>query len=456
MQHKRKLSDHAEMSTRVPNTTVGDSDPREDDAGAPLEAGNMSGGNVPIEQLENDKIRAIMSKLIASLGDPKSLGGNVEPRRALLTILFAILTNLKVLETSKADCEDFNFGIRVTSNRSLWTKWSESVKLHMCHATDPDALSEVERIKRDIKYPQAVKSLETNIDVLEPNMSDFVKGVDTWIRDDLTIQWDMSGDASCLWGCLLNNWSFTKHSVGTEGSEMTQCELVDAMIHLIFYQSVKAEERCNLMLETELALPLPSTNKVPKVYYAKADAFVTKVPPRAALLKINMGLVSERITSTWSLQCLFYPLLELHVGVFALAAERPDDNTTERRMGMILCSMQYQRRILGLKNKYVYGAACIKGKLALYASAWKDESLEWMPVTTCEWNLRQPHEFIQCLYFLQVLQKHLDESFRDDYDNLDDEVLKMRARQMVSWRAVPDAIRRDSDEDDSDTSYDDS
>ncbi|KAL5521922.1 hypothetical protein ACEPAF_1776 [Sanghuangporus sanghuang] len=456
MQHKRKLSDHAEMSTRVPNPTVGDPDPREDEAGAPLESGNMSGGNVPTEQLESDKVHAIMSKLIASLGAPKSFGGNVEPRRALLTILSAILTNLKVLETSKAGCTDCNFGVRVTSNVSLWTEWSESVKLHMCHATDPDALSEVERIKRDVKYPQAVKSLETSIDVLEPNMSEFVQDVDTWVRDDPTIQWDMSEDAPRLWECLLNNWSFAKHSIGTEGSEVTQCELVGAMIHLIFYQSVKAEERCDLMLETELALPLPSTNKASKVYCAKADAFVTKVPPRAALLKISMGLVSERITSTWSLQCLFYPLLELHVGVFALAASRPDEDTTERRMGMILCSIQYQRRILGLKNKYIYGATCKKGKLALYASTWKDESLQWMPVTTCEWDLRQSHEFIQCLYFLQALQKHLDESFGDDYDNLAEEVLKRRVRQMVSWRAVPDAKRRDSDENDSDTSYNDS
>ncbi|KAL5513943.1 hypothetical protein ACEPAG_2704 [Sanghuangporus baumii] len=454
MQHKRKLSDHAEMSTRVLNPPVGDSDPREDEVGAPLESGNMSGGDVPTEQLENDKIRAIMSKLIASLGDPKSLGGNVEPRRALLTIIFAILTNLKVLETWKADREDFNFGIRVSG----FSSYAPCTLQSECNATDSEALSEVDRIKRDVKYPQAVKSLETSIDVLEPNMSEFVNSVDTWVRDEPTIQWDMSGDVPCLWGCLLNNWSFAKHSVGTEGSEVTQCELVDAMIHLIFYQSVKAEERCNLMLETELALPLPSTSKVPKVYYAKADAVVTKVPPRAALLKINMGLVSERITSTWLLQCLFYPLLELHVGVFALAASRPNDsiNTTERRMGMILCSIQYQRRILGLKNKYVYGATCIKGKLALYASAWKDESLQWMPVTACEWDLRQPHEFIQCLYFLQALQQHLYESFRDDYDNLDDEELKKRARQMVSWRAVPDVIRRDSDEDDSDTGFDDS
>ncbi|KAL5501168.1 hypothetical protein ACEPAH_9555 [Sanghuangporus vaninii] len=217
----------------------------------------------------------------------------------------------------------------------------------------------------------------------------------------------------------------------------------------------KVSYASGIRLETELARPLLSTNKVPKVYYAKADVLATKMPPRAALLKISMGLVSERITSTWSLQCLFCPLLELHVSVFALAASRPDDDTTERRMGMILCSMQYQRRVLGLKNKYIYGATCIKGKLALYASTWKDESLQWMPVTTCKWDLRQPHEFIQCLYFLQALHKHLDESFRDDYDDLDDEVLKRRVRQTVSWRAVPDVIRRDSDEDDSDTSYDD-
>ncbi|KAL5521925.1 hypothetical protein ACEPAF_1779 [Sanghuangporus sanghuang] len=432
------------MTTRVPNPPVGDSDSREDVGGVPLEPGNLSGEHVSVPQLESDDIHTVMTKLIASLGyDPKSLKRDIEPRQALLTILFAIPTKLKVLETSKAGCADCNFGVRVIEFSSY-----ASCTLTITGVTDPDALSEVERIKRDVKYPQAVKSLETNIDVLEPNMSEFVKSVDTWVRDDPTIQWDMSGDTPRLWERLLNNWSFAKHSVGMEGSEVTQCELAGAMIHLIFYQSVKAEERCEIMLEMELALPLPSVNNVPKVYYAKADALVTKVPPRAALLKISMGLVSQRITRTSSLQCLFYPLLELHVGVFALAAECRDEDITERRMGMILCSMQYQRRMLGLKDKYIYEATCIEGKLALYASAWKDESLQWMPVRTCEWDLRQSHEFIQCLYFLQALQKHLDESFGDDYDNVDEEVLKRRVRQMVSWRAEPDVIRRDSDEDD--------
>ncbi|KAL5501179.1 hypothetical protein ACEPAH_9566 [Sanghuangporus vaninii] len=157
------------MSTRVPNQPVGDSDPREDDGGVSLEPSNLSGEHVSVPQLESDEIHTVMTKLIASLGyDPKSLKGDIEPRQALLTILFAIATRLKVLQTSKAGCADCNLGIRVIEFSSY-----SSCTLTITGVT-------------------VVKSLKTSTDVLEPNMSEFVRDVDSWIGDDPSIQWDMS------------------------------------------------------------------------------------------------------------------------------------------------------------------------------------------------------------------------------------------------------------------------
>ena len=58
-----------------------------------------------------------------------------------------------------------------------------------------------------------------------------------------------------------------------------------------------------------------------------------------------------------------------------------------------------------------------------------------MRVPSCVWDLGNPVQFVQCLYFLWALKKHLDESFEDDFNSLDTDKLRNNVKnQKVSWR----------------------
>ena len=61
------------------------------------------------------------------------------------------------------------------------------------------------------------------------------------------------------------------------------------------------------------------------------------------------------------------------------------------------------------------------------------------------WDLRDPIQFIQCLYFLWELKKHLNESFRDDSDSFDISKLTGIVKQNPFWRNFGESKKQRKD-----------
>lgn len=95
---------------------------------------------------------------------------------------------------------------------------------------------------------------------------------------------------------------------------------------------------------------------------------------------IDLGLAEERFGQKFILDCLHNPSPTLYTGTFALEHKRSAEHSVDSRIAMDLCSIQHQRRLLGLKDKRVYGATCAEGTFSLFTSAWRDDvlvSAEW-------------------------------------------------------------------------------
>ncbi|KAL5480530.1 hypothetical protein ACEPAI_1800 [Sanghuangporus weigelae] len=291
-------------------------------------------------------------------------------------------------------------GSELASKPAFFSDWAAGVELFTAFSAGESVLSEIERIRTAVKYPEALKSVETTIDIQEPNMENFVVSVRAWSNNP-SIPWDVSSNDPRLWEYLLNNWSYAKNAVSKNLNEATQRELADAMLHLIFYQSVKEPgERYEIVFQ----------------------------------IKIGTTLVTEGVSKVAITHCLMQPPETLQLGAFALEAKRVDAATAVRQLKLDFCSMQYQRRMLSLKDKTVYGATFVGGKFKLYASKWIGERLACMPVHECTWDIADPVQFVGCLYFLLAMKRHLDKSFEDDFDSFDVERLKASIQKRSEWR----------------------
>ncbi|OCB92141.1 hypothetical protein A7U60_g496 [Sanghuangporus baumii] len=328
----------------------------------------------------------------------------------------------------------------LASEPAAWTAWSGAVKLFQFEVTQRDVLSEVERIKRNVKYPRALLTLESGVDIREPYMMEFVTAVNGWTIDDHTIQWDQTHSVPQLWEPLLFSWSHSKNAIENHHNEASQRPLAGSIMQLLFYQSAKApDERYEVLLGTELALHRPSKDYTPVPYCTKTDTIVVKQAPRQIQIAIDEGLISEGFAFKWVLASLYrLPLSKLQIGAFPLESKRLNGHSLDLQVAMDLSSIQHQRRILGLNDKYVFGATYAEGIFSLFASNWKGDHLIWMPVEPCSWDLKQPVRFIQCLYFLWAFKNHLDESFRDDFDTFNVEKLRANIRQGPFWRFARD------------------
>ncbi|KAL5521926.1 hypothetical protein ACEPAF_1780 [Sanghuangporus sanghuang] len=402
------------MSTNPPN-------PPSDTEGSSVQSGGPARGDA-IKSRDMEQVYSLMDTVVRILGkDP------AESRKRYNAILNS---NIRMDDEVKSIAAS-----DLASRADVFTAWASGIGLFPFNTSDNAVRSEIEGIKRMIKYPEALKSLETSIDVQEPNMQHFVASVKAWARDPL-IPWERSPNVPRLWGPLLNNWSHTKNAVDNRLDEATQRELVDAMLHLVFYQSVKQpDERHTVMLEAELALPRPPTGASLISVKAKADAIILKEAPDDCQIKISKALAMEGIAMPALFQCLMNSPKLTQIGTFALEAKRDDTMVAERQLELDLCSMQFQRRMLSLKNKTVYGATCVGGVFLLYASKWIEEGLACMPLDSCKWKITDPAQFVECLYFLLALKRHLDESLNDDFNSIDVGKLRASIQQGPIWRS---------------------
>ncbi|KAL5501169.1 hypothetical protein ACEPAH_9556 [Sanghuangporus vaninii] len=404
------------MSTDAPDLPLGHPAA---EVGTHVEAGEPAGGSVTSQIPDQSRLYGILDSLVTLLGLDKETLKNVE-----------------------ASIAASDLAVRPAA----WTAWAVSVKFFKYEETQPDVLSEVGRIKSSIKYPQALLTLETGVDIQEPNMLEFVTAVRDWTRDDRTIQWDQTRRVPRLWESLLFSWSHSKNAVENHYNEATQRPLVDSMMQLVFYQSAKTpDERYEILLEMQLALPRPSKDYTLVSYSAKADTVVVKQPPAGIRTVIDEALISDGFAFKWVLAFLYRPLPKLQLGAFPLESKRSALHYVDLQVAMDLSSIQHQRRILGLKDKHVYGATCAGGIFTLYASKWRGEHLTWMPVESCEWDLNHPVQFIKCLYFLWALKRHLDESFKDDFDSFNVGNVRANVKQGPFWRFAQDSKKRRND-----------
>ncbi|KAL5480532.1 hypothetical protein ACEPAI_1802 [Sanghuangporus weigelae] len=423
------------MSTGAPDLPLGR--PAED-----VEAGEPAGGSVTPQVPDQNRLYGILDSLVTLLGlDKEMLKAKYD---GIIKRSFNCSIRVSHLFCNILDISQQN---RILAVRpAAWTAWATSVKFWQYEETQPDVLSEVERIKSNIKYPQTLLGLETVVDIQEPNMSEFVTAVNGWTRDDHTIQWDQTHGVPRLWESLLFSWSHSKNAVENSHNEATQRPLVDSMMLLVFYQSAKTpDERYEVLLEMQLALPRPSKDYTLVSYSVKADTIVVKQPPAGIRTVIDEAVISDGFAFKWVLAFLLRPLPKLQLGAFPLESKRSALHNVDLQVAMDLSSIQHQRRILGLKDRHIYGATCAGGIFALYASKWRGERLTWMPVKSCVWDLKHPVQFIKCLYFLWALKKHLDESFKDDFDSFDVGKVRANFKQGPFWRFAPDSKKRRND-----------
>ncbi|KAL5501178.1 hypothetical protein ACEPAH_9565 [Sanghuangporus vaninii] len=414
------------MNTDPPNPPSG---------GQPVEPADPTDADSSTQISDRDQLIALMESFLLAKGY------NPGRFRGYYDLVINNLANLLKLAPRSIAASD------LANNQVAWDKWSQDVGLYLSGGDEEQFNAEIESICDNVKYPLALNSLEATINVAQPNMAQFVASIRSWIGNGESIQWDTDPDAPRLWESLLSSWSFTKNAVAKLRNEASQRPLADAMLHLIFYQSLLSDnERCEILLEAIVALPLPKGLDVPVISSAKADAIALKMPPRSTRTDVLKALAAQSISSNWLVEFLMPPLKYLHVGAFALEAKRTKNSTAEHQIGMYLCSMQHQRRVLSLKDKVVYGATCVAGDFQLYASAWRDQKLFFCPVETCIWDLKDPVQFIQCLYFLRALKIHLDESFKDDFDNFDKEKLAESLRKGLNWRNATSSTKRGNGE----------
>ncbi|KAL5501167.1 hypothetical protein ACEPAH_9554 [Sanghuangporus vaninii] len=396
------------------------SNPSADIEDSSVQSGEPAGEDA-IKPQDREEVYSVMDTLV------RKLGKNPEDYRAKYNI---ILNSIRMDDEVKSIAAS-----DLASRADVFTAWASGIGLFPFNTSDNAVRSEIEGIRRTIKYPEALKSLEASIDVQEPNMQHFVASVKAWARGPL-IPWERSPNVPRLWGPLLNNWSHTKNAVDNRLNEATQRELVDAMLHLIFFQSVKQpDERHTVMLEAELALPRPSAGASLISVKAKADAIILKEAPDDCQIKISKALAMERIAMPAMFQCLMNSPKLTQIGSFALEAKRDDAMVAERQLELDLCSMQFQRRMLSLKNKTVYGATCVGGVFLLYASKWIEEGLACMPLNSCKWKITDPAQFVECLYFLLALKRRLDESLKDDFNSINVGKLRASIQQGPIWRS---------------------
>ncbi|KAL5480531.1 hypothetical protein ACEPAI_1801 [Sanghuangporus weigelae] len=402
------------MSANPPNSPADTED-------STMQSGGPAGGDAT-KSKDMQQVYSLMDMVVRILGkDP------AKSRKRYNAILNSIrMDDEEVKSIAASD---------LASRADVFTAWASGIGLFPFNTSDDAARSEIDGIKSMVKYPEALKSLETSIDVQEPNMQHFVASVKAWTRDPL-IPWDRSPNVPRLWGPLLNNWSHTKNAVDNRLNEATQRELVDAMLHLVFCQSVKqSDERHAVMLEAELALPRPSAGASLISVKAKADAIILKEAPDDCQIKISKALAMEGVAMPALFQCLINSPKLTHVGTFALEVKRDDAMVAERQLELDLCSMQFQRRMLSLKDKTVYGATCVGGVFLLYASKWIEEGLACMPLNSCKWKIADPAQFVECLHFLLALKRHLDESLKDDFNSIDVGKLRASIQKGPIWRS---------------------
>ncbi|KAL5480533.1 hypothetical protein ACEPAI_1803 [Sanghuangporus weigelae] len=414
------------MNTDPPNPPSG---------GQPVEPADPADADSSTQIPDRDQLIALMESFLLAKGyDPERFRGYYD-------LVINNLANLLKLAPRSIAASD------LANNQAAWDKWSQGVGLYISGGGDEQFEAEIESICDSVKYPLALKTLEATINVAQPNMAQFVASIRSWIGNGESIQWDTAPDAPRLWESLLSSWSFTKNAIANLRNEATQRPLPDAMLHLVFYQSLLSDnERCEILLEAIVALPVPKGLDVPVISSAKADAIALKMPPRSTRTDVLNTLAAESISSNWLVEFLMPPLKYLHIGAFALEAKRTKTSTAQHQIGMYLCSMQHQRRVLSLKDKAVYGATCVAGDFQLYASAWRDQKLIFWPVETCIWDLKDPVQFVQCLYFLRALKTHLDGSFKDDFDNFDKENLAESLRKGLNWRKSTSSTKRGNGE----------
>ncbi|KAL5521927.1 hypothetical protein ACEPAF_1781 [Sanghuangporus sanghuang] len=279
-------------------------------------------------------------------------------------------------------------------------------------------------------------------------MANFVASIKAWTSVDSTIRWTTASDAPRLWEPLLNPWLLVKNTVEKRYHEAPQHPLLDAMMHLIFHQSVQRDdERYEGLFDASLALPLPNATDAPVVLSTTADTIVMKEPPLKTQTDILDTLGLEHIGMTSHVECLLSPLETLHLGIFPLEAKRSNYPTALHHIAMDLCSIQYQRRILCLKPRHVYGATCVGGKFRLYVSMWRIEDVIFVrPIRKCIWELKDPAQFIQCLYFLRALKSHLDQGMQDDFNSFNEQKLRESLGCMPIWRTEREDAEDDSDD----------
>ncbi|OBZ67696.1 Aldehyde dehydrogenase family 3 member H1 [Grifola frondosa] len=111
---------------------------------------------------------------------------------------------------------------------------------------------------------------------------------------------------------------------------------------------------------------------------------------------------------------------DLHILTFA--AEYQGDIETGNRLLYDLAAGQHQRKILGTSRDVIYGIACTRGVVKVYASWWrKPASPKQITVrrNLTSFDLRDPLQAYRFFLFLLRVQKLIDQSYDDHMKDLD-------------------------------------
>ena len=133
---------------------------------------------------------------------------------------------------------------------------------------------------------------------------------------------------------------------------------------------------CFSRSEMELALPVPSSPTSHFASSAKADIIACKPAPTYFITALAAASSAEGFKRLWVFQSLYVPLDTLMIVAFPLESKRSSTpSNVDHQVAMGLCSIQHQRRTMGLRDRCIYGAKFAGGTFTLFASWWTGSTL---------------------------------------------------------------------------------
>ena len=133
---------------------------------------------------------------------------------------------------------------------------------------------------------------------------------------------------------------------------------------------------CFSRSEMELALPVPSSPTPHFSSSAKAYTIAFKPAPRSLSSIIASTSSAQGVKRLWVFESLYLPLDRMMIGAFPLESGcSSTPSNVDHQVAMDMCSIQHQRRTMGLRDRCIYCAKYVGGIFTLLASWWVESTL---------------------------------------------------------------------------------